>query len=121
MLRGMKVEKAGGLRCSGAADMQSETETMYFVCSGCPTSNSMRLKNLQIYENICIAKLFKRIADVDDVVYLASQLQRIVKVQTHRLTVGFLHYLSSCQYGLSPYCMMGWFYKTRGQDLAVYL
>lgn len=91
------MEKAGGLRCSGAADMQSETETMYFVCSGCPTSNSMRSKNLQIYENICNAKLFKHIADVDDVVYLARQLQRTVR-QTHRFSVGFLHYLSSCQY-----------------------
>lgn len=98
MLRGMKGEKAGGLRCSGAADMQSETKTMYFVCSGSPTSNSMRLKNLQIYEKICNAKLFKHIADVDDVVYLARQLQRTVKVQTHRFSVGFLHYLSSCQY-----------------------
>lgn len=68
--------------------MQSQTETMYFVFSGCLTSNSMRLKNLQIYENICNVKLFKHIA-VDDVVYLAHQLQRTVKGQTHTVAWDF--------------------------------
>lgn len=43
------------IRCSGAADMQSETETMCFMCSGCRTSNSMKLKNLQI----CIYKYMR--------------------------------------------------------------
>lgn len=64
-------ENAGGLRCSGAADMQSETDgdnVLYvlrvrnFKYHEVEKSTNM---HLQIYENICNAELFKQIADVD--------------------------------------------------------
>lgn len=101
-------KNAGGLRCSGAADVQSETDgdnvlhvlrVRNFKCHEVEKSTNM---HLQIYENICNAELFKQIADVDSrcrcVVYHASQLERTVKPQNHRFCVGFfftLHY--SCR------------------------
>lgn len=57
VLRGKRVEKAEGLRCSGAADMQSETETMYF--------SALRVQNFKFHEalrsTICNCK-YRRIS-----------------------------------------------------------
>lgn len=107
MLRGKRVEKAAwGIKVQWSCrHAERDRDNVLYV---------LRVQNfkfhevekstnmhLQIYENICNTELFKQIVDVDGrcrcVVYLASQLERTVKPQTHRFCVDFVHYLSACR------------------------